>query len=96
MTLFYADLAVLGIGVIVILKIKLAYQYQRLWRKLMTGSVISVLHTIKDNHSTVGLKLNYDLLVLKLEGFIKGEMYQHNLIGYVPFLYNECSRLLVR
>ena len=30
-----------------------------------------------------------------MRGFIKGEIYQHNLVGYVPFLYNgvTASRL---
>lgn len=42
----------------------------------------------------IKFKLNYDFTP-RVRGFIKGEIYQHNLVGYVPFLYNgvTASRL---
>ena len=45
-------------------------------------------------HPFADLKLNYDFTP-RVRGFIKGEIYQHNLVGYVPFLYNgvTASRL---
>lgn len=73
---------------------QLAYQYQRLWRKDIDDRISNFgAAPIKDNHS-IGLKLNYDFSP-QVRGFIKGEMYQHNLIGYIPFLYNgvTASRL---
>lgn len=73
---------------------QLAYQYQRLWRKDIDDRISNFgASPIKDNHS-LGLKLNYDFTP-RVRGFIKGEIYQHNLVGYVPFLYNgvTASRL---
>jgi len=66
---------------------QLAYQYQHLWRKDIDDRISNFgASAIKDNHS-LGLKLNYDFTP-QVRGFIKGEMYKHNLVGYVPFLYN--------
>ena len=73
---------------------QLAYQYQRLWRSGVDDNITQYGYSaIKDNHS-LGLKLNYDFTP-KLRAFIQGEIYKHNLIGTVPFLYNgvTASRL---
>lgn len=73
---------------------QLAYQYQRLWRNDIDDRVTHFgNNAIKDNH-TLGAKFSYDFNP-KVTAFIKGELYQRNLIGYVPFLYNgvTASRL---
>ena len=73
---------------------QLAYQYQYLWRDNIDDRVSSFGNpAIKDNHS-LGLKLSYDFHP-QITGFLKGEMYQHNFVGQIPFLYNgvTASRL---
>lgn len=73
---------------------QLAYQYQRLWRKDIDDRINNFGNTpIKDNH-TIGAKFSYDFST-KVTAYLRGEIYQHNLIGYVPFLYNgvTASRL---
>lgn len=73
---------------------QLAYQYQRLWRNDIDDRVTNFgNNAIKDNH-TLGAKFSYDFNK-KVTVFLKGELYQRNLIGYVPFLYNgvTASRL---
>lgn len=73
---------------------QLAYQYQYIWRNDIDDRIQNFgQNTIKDNHS-IGLKLSYALHP-KLTAFVQGEMYQHNFIGQIPFLYNgtTASRL---
>lgn len=73
---------------------QLAYQYQRLWRDNIDDRVASFgNNAIKDNH-TLGAKLSYDFSK-KVTGFLQGELYQHNFVGQIPFLYNgvTASRL---
>ncbi len=73
---------------------QLAYQYQYLWRDAIDDRVKNFGNqSIRDNHS-LGLKLSYDIYP-KITGFLKGEMYQHNFVGQIPFLYNgiTASRL---
>lgn len=73
---------------------QLAYQYQYFWRNKIDDRVSYFGNSpIKDNHS-IGAKFSYDFNP-HITGFLKGEIYQHNLIGYVPFLYNgvTASRL---
>ena len=73
---------------------QLAYQYQRLWRKDIDDRVANFGNNpIKDNH-TFGGKFSYDVTP-QIKAFVRGELYQRNLIGYVPFLYNgvTASRL---
>jgi hypothetical protein len=73
---------------------QLAYQYQRLWRKDIDDRVAQFGNrAIKDNHN-LGLKLSYDLTP-RMTAFVQGELYQHNFIGQIPFLYNgtTASRL---
>ena len=73
---------------------QIAYQYQRLWRKDIDDRVSNFGNSpIKDNH-TLGGKFSYHFHP-QFTAFVRGEIYQHNLIGYVPFLYNgvTASRL---
>lgn len=73
---------------------QIAYQYQYLWRDKMDDRVNQFGNSaIKDNH-TLGIKLSYDFHP-QVSAFLQGEIYQHNLVGYVPFLYNgvTASRL---
>lgn len=73
---------------------QLAYQYQRLWRDSIDDRVNHFGNTaIKDNH-TLGAKFSYDFSP-QVTGFIQGEIYQNNFVGYIPFLYNgvTASRL---
>ena len=73
---------------------QIAYQYQRLWRKDIDDRVAQFGNSaIKDNHS-LGLKLSYDVTP-RMTAFVQGELYQHNFIGQIPFLYNgtTASRL---
>lgn len=73
---------------------QVAYQYQRLWRKDIDDRVAQFGHSaIKDNH-VLGLKLSYDFTP-KMSAFVQGELYQHNFVGHIPFLYNgtTASRL---
>lgn len=73
---------------------QLAYQYQRLWRKDIDDRInLFGNNPIKDNH-TFGAKLSYDFNP-KVTAYIQAQLFQHNLIGYVPFLYNgvTASRL---
>lgn len=73
---------------------QLGYQYHRLWRNDIDDRVTNFGNqAIKDNHS-IGAKFSYAFTPY-LTGYIQGEMYQHNLIGQVPFLYNgvTASRL---
>ncbi len=73
---------------------QVAYQYQRLWRKDIDDRVAQFGNgAIKDNHN-LGLKLSYDLTP-RMSAFVQGEIYQHNFVGHIPFLYNgvTASRL---
>lgn len=73
---------------------QLAYQYQRLWRKDIDDRISNFGNSpIKDNH-TFGAKFSYDFTP-KLTGYLQGQLFQNNLVGYVPFLYNgvTASRL---
>lgn len=73
---------------------QLAYQYQRLWRKDIDDRISKFGNSpIKDNH-TFGAKFSYDFTP-KLTGYLQGQLFQNNLVGYVPFLYNgvTASRL---
>lgn len=73
---------------------QLAYQYQRLWRKDIDDRVTQFGNSaIKDNHN-LGLKLSYDVSP-RVSAFLQGEIYQHNFVGHIPFLYNgvTASRL---
>lgn len=73
---------------------QLAYQYQRLWRDNIDDRLNQFgHHALKDNHN-LGLKLSYDLTP-RLTAFVQGEIYQHNFVGQIPFLYNgvTASRL---
>ena len=73
---------------------QLAYQYQRLWREDIDGRVAQFGNRpVKDNHS-LGLKLSYDFTP-RITAFVQGELYQHNFVGHIPFLYNgvTASRL---
>lgn len=73
---------------------QIAYQYQYLWRQDIDDRVAQFGNSaIKDNHQ-LGLKLSYDLNP-KMSAFVQGELYQHNFVGQIPFLYNgtTASRL---
>ena len=73
---------------------QLAYQYQRLWRKDIDDRINQFgTSPIKDNH-TFGAKFSYDFSP-NMSVYLQGQLFQHNLIGYVPFLYNgiTASRL---
>ena len=73
---------------------QLAYHYQRLWRDNIDDRVANFGNqAIKDNH-TIGAKFSYDFTP-KLTAYLQGQIFQNNLIGYVPFLYNgvTASRL---
>lgn len=73
---------------------QIGYQYQRLWRDQIDDRVSSFGSApIKDNH-TLSLKLSYDFTP-QITGFVQGDMYQNNFVGYIPFLYNgvTASRL---
>ena len=73
---------------------QLAYQYQKLWRDNLDDRISQLGSSpIDDNHS-IGAKFSYDFSK-KMTGFVKAEMYENNLIGYLPFLYNgiTASRL---
>lgn len=73
---------------------QLAYQYQYLWRNAIDSRISNFGNqAIRDNHS-LGLKLSYNVRP-QMTAFIKGEMYQHNFVGQIPFLYNgvTASRL---
>ncbi|MCX0339718.1 MULTISPECIES: hypothetical protein [Acinetobacter] len=73
---------------------QLGYQYQRLWRQDIDNRAKDFGNTaIKDNH-TLGLKLSYDITP-KVKTFVQAELYQHNFVGQIPFLYNgiTASRL---
>ena len=73
---------------------QIAYQYQRLWRKDIDDRVAQFGNSaIKDNHQ-FGVKLSYDLSP-NMSAFVQGELYQHNFVGQIPFLYNgtTASRL---
>ncbi|WP_101494807.1 hypothetical protein [Acinetobacter sp. NCu2D-2] len=73
---------------------QLAYQYQRLWRDGIDDRISTFGNSpIKDNH-TFGAKFSYDFTP-KITGYLQGQLFQKNLIGYVPFLYNgvTASRL---
>lgn len=69
---------------------QLAYQYQRLWRDRIDDRVSSFGNqAIKDNH-TLGAKFSYDFSP-HITGFLQGELYQHNFVGQIPFLYNSIT-----
>jgi hypothetical protein len=69
---------------------QLAYQYQRLWRDGVDDRVSKQGHTsVEDNH-TFGLKLSYDLSP-NATAFVKGEVYESNFVGQIPFLYNSTT-----
>lgn len=73
---------------------QIAYQYQRLWRDKIDDRISNFGNTaIKDNH-TLGAKLSYDFTP-QVTGFIEGQVFQHNFVGDIPFLYNgvTASRL---
>lgn len=73
---------------------QIAYQYQRLWRNGIDDRVSQFGNSaIKDNH-TLGMKFSYDFSPT-ITGFVQGEIYENNFVGYVPFLYNgvTASRL---
>lgn len=73
---------------------QVAYQYQRLWRNDIDERVSNFGNQpIKDNH-TLGVKFSYEITP-KISTFIQGELYKHNLVGKIPFLYNgvTASRL---
>ena len=73
---------------------QLAYQYHRLWRSDIDDRVSNFGNSpLKDNHS-LGAKFSY-ILTPQLTAYLQGEIYQRNLIGQVPFLYNgvTASRL---
>ena len=73
---------------------QIAYQYQYVWRNDVDDRVSQFGNSaIKDNHN-LGLKLSYDLTP-RMTAFVQGELYQHNFIGQIPFLYNgtTASRL---
>lgn len=64
-----------------------AYQYQRLWRKDIDDRINQFgTSPIKDNH-TFGAKFSYDISP-NISAYLQGQLFQHNLIGYIPFLYN--------
>ena len=66
---------------------QLAYQYQYLWRNDIDDRISSFGNqAIRDNHS-LGGKFSYDFTP-QITAFIKGELYQHNFVGHIPFLYN--------
>lgn len=69
---------------------QLAYQYQRIWRKDIDDRVSNFGNIpIKDNH-IFGAKFSYDIRP-NIALFLKGELYQHNFIGTIPFLYNAVT-----
>ncbi|RKG47857.1 hypothetical protein D7V68_10000 [Acinetobacter cumulans] len=73
---------------------QVAYHYQRLWRKNIDDRVNQFGNSaIKDNH-TLGMKFSYDFSPT-ITGFVQGEIYQNNFVGYIPFVYNgvTASRL---
>lgn len=73
---------------------QISYQYQYLWRQDIDERVNQFGHSpLKDNH-TIGAKFSYDLRP-NLTAFLRGELYQHNFVGQIPFLYNgvTASRL---
>ena len=73
---------------------QLAYQYQRLWRNDIDDRVNRFGNSaLKDNH-TIAAKFSYDFNP-HITGFLSGEIYQNNFVGYIPFLYNgvTASRL---
>ncbi|MND57125.1 hypothetical protein D3C80_482470 [compost metagenome] len=73
---------------------QIAYQYQHLWRDNIDDRVRNFGNTPVNNNHSLGLKLSYDVTP-KISTFMKGEFYQHNFIGNIPFLYNgvTASRL---
>ncbi|OTG72727.1 hypothetical protein B9T26_09615 [Acinetobacter sp. ANC 4169] len=69
---------------------QLAYQYQHLWRNDIDDRVNNFGNqAIKDNHS-LGAKFSYHF-TSHVTAFIKGELYQHNFVGHIPFLYNAVT-----
>lgn len=73
---------------------QIAYQYQHLWRDNIDDRVRNFGNTPVNNNHSLGLKLSYDVTP-KISTFMKGEFYQHNFVGNIPFLYNgvTASRL---
>ena len=69
---------------------QLAYQYQYLWRNDIDDRVSNFGNqAIRDNHS-LGGRFSYDFTP-KITAFIKGELYHHNFVGHIPFLYNAVT-----
>lgn len=73
---------------------QLAYQYQQLWRKEIDDRISNFGSKAIHYNQSLGLKLDY-AFTPHLSAFLQGELYQHNFIGQIPFLYNgvTASRL---
>ena len=66
---------------------QIAYQYQYLWRNHIDDRIADFSNQSIRSNQSLGLKLNY-AFTPQLSAFLQGELYQHNFIGQIPFLYN--------